>query len=175
MSWGSSSQPTSPAFRTNLAPGPLGWLAYSTAKGNSETRLTGLFRDAGTGVARLREGQTQVILAALRGHSVLAVRPTGGGKSLCFQLPSLLRPGTALVVAPLKALMSDQVAKLQQTKVPATFINSDLGPNEKRARLSSWKSPFSLLYCAPERFNPDLVRPEEVERLLRPNYTRATW
>ena len=142
---------------------------YSTAKGNSETRLTGLFRRCRhSGWRGFGRGQPEVILAALRGHSVLAVRPTGGGKSLCFQtLPSLLRLGTALVVAPLKALMSDQVAKLQQTKVPATFINSDLGPNEKRARLRLLEeSVFKLLYCAPERFNPDLVRPEEVERLL---------
>jgi ATP-dependent DNA helicase RecQ len=125
------------------------------------------------GVPKLREGQLEPILAALRGESLIAVRPTGSGKSLCFQVPTLARPGTALVISPLKALMSDQVAGLQAKKIPATYINSSLGPDEKRTRYELLeRGVFKLLYCAPERFNEDLVRSEEVERVsrLRPSF-----
>ena len=119
-------------------------------------------------VARLREGQLEPILAALRGESLIVVRPTGSGKSLCFQVPALARSGTALVISPLKALMSDQVAGLQAKKIPATFVNSSLGPDEKEARYQLLeKGVFKLLYCAPERFNSELVRPDEVARALR--------
>ncbi len=72
-----------------------------------------------------REGQIEVILAALRGESVLVVRPTGFGKSLCFQVPALMTAGTTLVLSPLKALMNDQVGGLQKLKIPASFINSE--------------------------------------------------
>jgi ATP-dependent DNA helicase RecQ len=75
------------------------------------------------GKERLREGQLPVILAILAGKDVLAVRPTGSGKSLCFQVPVLLRSGTALVVEPLKALMKDQVRGLHDAQIPATFIS----------------------------------------------------
>jgi ATP-dependent DNA helicase RecQ len=128
---------------------------------------------AALGVSRLREGQLEPILAALRGESLIVIRPTGSGKSLCFQIPALARRGTALVISPLKALMSDQVAGLQAKKIPATFVNSSLGPDEKEARYELLeKGVFKLLYCAPERFNGQLVRPAEVERVtrLRPSF-----
>ncbi len=127
---------------------------------------------AALGVPRLREGQLEPILAALRGESLIVIRPTGSGKSLCFQVPALARSGTALVISPLKALMSDQVAGLQAKKIPATFVNSSLGPDEKEARYQLLEQGvFKLLYCAPERFNGQLVRPQEVERVsqLRPS------
>lgn len=119
------------------------------------------------GAERFRDGQMEVVLAALRGESLLAVRPTGSGKSLCFQLPALLRGGTAVVISPLKALMMDQVAGLQATKIPATFINSDISTAEKGQRLDLLdRGAFKLLYVAPERFDPRSVRnPAEIKRL----------
>ena len=123
------------------------------------------------GLERFREGQLPVVLAALAGKSVLLVSPTGSGKSLCFQLPAVLRPGTACVISPLKALMSDQVSELQRKKLPGTFINSDLDRHEKSERYELLaKGVFKFLYVAPERF---AVRDEsEVERLtsMRPNF-----
>ena len=95
---------------------------------------------------------------------MLLVSPTGSGKSLCFQLPSVLRPGTACVISPLKALMSDQISELQRKKLPGTFINSDLDQEEKSARYELLANgAFKFLYVAPERF---AVRDKsEVERL----------
>ena len=65
---------------------------------------------------------------------MLVVRPTGSGKTLCFQLPAVLRSGPTVVLSPLKALMKDQVAGLQELKLPGTLINGDLSPHEKAAR-----------------------------------------
>src|SRR5436189_5953105 len=86
------------------------------------------------GVANLRTPQLDVILAALRGESLLFVSATGTGKSLCFQVPILLARGCGFVISPLKALMSQQVSDLVMKKVPATFINGDLAPQEKEIR-----------------------------------------
>ena len=86
------------------------------------------------GVRSLREGQLEVILAALRRESVLMVSPTGSGKTLCFQVPTLLTPGMAYVISPLRALMSEQAADLARRQIAATFINSDLTPAEKRLK-----------------------------------------
>lgn len=114
------------------------------------------------GVDRLRPGQLDAILAALRGESVLLVSPTGSGKSLCFQLPALLRSGTTIVVSPLKALMSDQVRGLHRRRIPATFINGDLAPDEKRSRYALLGGgALRLLFCAPERFDRRRVDPAE--------------
>jgi ATP-dependent DNA helicase RecQ len=123
------------------------------------------------GLERFRDGQLPVVLAALAGRSVLMVSPTGSGKSLCFQLPTVLRPGTAYVISPLKALMSDQVSDLQRKKLPGTFINSDLDREEKALRYTLLeKKAFKFLYLAPERFS---VRDQsEIARLtrMRPNF-----
>lgn len=86
------------------------------------------------GIDRLRDGQLDIILTALRGESLLAVLPTGAGKSLCFQLPAVLKQRHSLVVSPLKALMSDQVSSLFNRGVPALFINGDLSPEERTIR-----------------------------------------
>jgi ATP-dependent DNA helicase RecQ len=105
------------------------------------------------GVQRFRSGQLSIVLAALSGKSVLVVSPTGSGKTLCFQLPAVLRQGVSLVVSPLKTLMSEQVSNLLTKKIPATFINSDLSAEEKESRFSLLsRQAFKLLYVAPERF-----------------------
>lgn len=121
------------------------------------------------GVERFRDGQLDIVLAALRGESLLAIRPTGSGKSLCFQLPAVLKgqPAT-FVLSPLKALMVDQVNELQTRKLTATFINSDISRDEKERRYEMLESGgLSLIYVAPERFNTERVRPDEVRRLVR--------
>jgi RecQ family ATP-dependent DNA helicase len=118
------------------------------------------------GMEKFRENQLDVVLAALNGESVLLVSPTGSGKTLCFQLPTLLRSGTAFVISPLKALMSDQVSGLQKKKIPGSFINSDLGPEEKRQRYELLeRQALKFLYCTPERFDPAMVQAEEVQRI----------
>jgi ATP-dependent DNA helicase RecQ len=116
------------------------------------------------GLDRFRQGQLQIVLAALSGKSILVVSPTGSGKTLCFQLPALLRKKVSLVVSPLKTLMTDQVSTLLRKKIPATFINSDLSKVEKEARYAMLEqNAFKLLYVAPERF---FVRSKEERECL---------
>lgn len=108
------------------------------------------------GFAAFRPLQEQIIRDALAGRDVFAVLPTGGGKSLCFQLPALVQPGLTVVVSPLIALMKDQVDALQAAGVPATFLNSSLAPGESRPRLRGLHNgEFRLLYVAPERLMVD--------------------
>lgn len=105
------------------------------------------------GFAHFREGQAEVIGTVLSGRDVIVVMPTGGGKSLCYQLPALLFPGTTLVISPLIALMKDQVDALNARDIPATFINSSLSLDEQRARVRQMiQGAYRLVYVAPERF-----------------------
>ena len=104
------------------------------------------------GFASFRPLQEEIIRDSLNGRDVFALLPTGGGKSLCFQLPALIRPGLSIVVSPLIALMKDQVDALQASGIPATFLNSTLGSEESRARLRGLHTgQYRLLYVAPER------------------------
>src|SRR5881396_2933734 len=104
------------------------------------------------GFTSFRPLQEQIITDSLAGKDVFALLPTGGGKSLCFQLPAMARPGLTVVVSPLIALMKDQVDALQASGVPATFLNSSLQPGESRARLRGLHNgECRLLYVAPER------------------------
>src|SRR5438128_9115120 len=96
--------------------------------------------------------QEEIIADSLAGRDVFALLPTGGGKSLCFQLPALARPGLTVVVSPLISLMKDQVDALQASGVAATFLNSSLEAGESRARLRGLHNgQYRLLYVAPER------------------------
>ncbi len=105
------------------------------------------------GFSGLREGQDRVVASIMEGRNVLVVMPTGGGKSLCYQLPALCRDGVCLVVSPLIALMKDQVDALAARGIPATMINSSLSFPEQKERLAGMKEGvFKLVYVAPERF-----------------------
>ncbi len=104
------------------------------------------------GFTSFRPLQEQIIRDALAGKDVFALLPTGGGKSLCFQLPALVRRGLTVVVSPLIALMKDQVDALQASGIAATFLNSSLAAGESRARLRGLHNgEYRLLYVAPER------------------------
>jgi ATP-dependent DNA helicase RecQ len=104
------------------------------------------------GFDTFRPLQEEISSASLAGRDVLALLPTGGGKSLCYQLPALLRPGLTVVISPLIALMKDQVDSMTATGVAATFLNSTLDEQEARARLRGlYDGEYSLLYLAPER------------------------
>ncbi|UCH90848.1 MAG: DNA helicase RecQ [Nitrospirota bacterium] len=104
------------------------------------------------GFTSFRPLQEEIIRDALAGRDVVALLPTGGGKSLCFQLTALARPGLTVVVSPLIALMKDQVDALQANGIAATFLNSSLNPQESQTRLRSLhRGGYQLLYMAPER------------------------
>ncbi|BCX89717.1 ATP-dependent DNA helicase RecQ [Methylomarinovum tepidoasis] len=104
------------------------------------------------GYQQFRGHQREIIDHVAGGGDALVLMPTGGGKSLCYQIPALLRPGTAVVVSPLIALMQDQVSALEQLGVKAAFINSSLPREEIRAREQRLlRGEYDLVYVAPER------------------------
>jgi ATP-dependent DNA helicase RecQ len=112
-----------------------------------------MLRDA-FGYEAFRPGQERAMTAVLAARDTLVVLPTGGGKSLCFQVPALLLPGLTVVVSPLISLMKDQVDALTSRGLPATFINSSLSYGEVSDRLSrAQRGEWRLLYVAPERFD----------------------
>ncbi|MFN6070269.1 MAG: DEAD/DEAH box helicase, partial [Pseudanabaena sp.] len=86
------------------------------------------------GYDSFRAGQREIIEAHLAGRDTLAIMPTGGGKSICFQLPALLKDGVTIVVSPLIALMQDQVTALKENGIGATFLNSTLSVREANLR-----------------------------------------
>lgn len=100
--------------------------------------------------------QEEIILAVLRGEDILGVMPTGGGKSLCYQLPALVLEGVTIVVSPLIALMKDQVDGLQAKGISATLINSTLSYQEQMERIQRMgQGEYKLVYVAPERFRSE--------------------
>jgi ATP-dependent DNA helicase RecQ len=118
------------------------------------------------GFDSFRAGQAEIIETILDGRDVLAVMPTGSGKSLCYQLPALMRPGLTIVVSPLIALMRNQVAQLRGYGIAAASLNSANDFAENRDILESIaRGELRLVYVAPER----LAKPETVELLRRSN------
>jgi ATP-dependent DNA helicase RecQ len=103
------------------------------------------------------DGQEDVIAAILSGQDTMVVMPTGGGKSLCYQLPAMVMEGVTIVVSPLIALMKDQVDALLNKGIPATLINSTLSLDEQKERISGMRrGEYKLVYVAPERFRSGL-------------------
>src|SRR5438046_8127806 len=103
------------------------------------------------GYSEFRPLQEEIIRDALAGRDVFVLMPTGGGKSLCFQLPALTREGLTIVVSPLIALMKDQVDALQASGIPATYLNSTLGRDEAKARWRGLhRSEYRMLYVPAE-------------------------
>ncbi|HWN23923.1 MAG TPA: RecQ family ATP-dependent DNA helicase, partial [Candidatus Sulfotelmatobacter sp.] len=108
------------------------------------------------GYDQFRPLQREIIEDALAGRDVFVLMPTGGGKSLCFQLPALMRDGLTIVVSPLIALMKDQVDALQTSGIPATYLNSTLDREEAKARWRGLhRGEYRMLYVAPERLMLD--------------------
>ena len=131
------------------------------ANSNSETELLTTLRRY-WGYTTFRPLQESIVGSLLGGHDTCVVMPTGGGKSLCYQLPAVMLGRTAVVVSPLIALMQDQSAQLAQMGIPAGVLNSSM-PNEKQAEIMRRAShgDFRLLYLSPER----LARPDTISWL----------
>lgn len=112
------------------------------------------------GYSSFKSGQAKVISSLLAGSDTLAIMPTGAGKSVCYQIPSMIFPGVTLVISPLIALMKDQVDGMIASGIPASFINSSLPGKELSIRLKqAGEGKFKLMYVAPER----LEMPEFLE------------
>jgi ATP-dependent DNA helicase RecQ len=110
------------------------------------------------GYDEFRSAQREIITTALANRDLLVVMPTGGGKSLCFQLPALLKQGVTIVVSPLIALMQDQVQLLANNGIAATFLNSSITTEERRDRAAAiYNGEIKLLYLAPERLNQEFI------------------
>ncbi|MDO3722202.1 DNA helicase RecQ [Marinobacter sp. chi1] len=114
------------------------------------------------GYEAFRPLQGDIIAEVVAGRDALVLMPTGGGKSLCYQVPALVRPGTAIVISPLIALMQDQVAALEELGVKAAFLNSTMDFEQARATEQALLTgELDLLYCAPER----LTQPRTLDLL----------
>ena len=111
------------------------------------------------GFDRFLDGQKEVVEAILNGNDVGVIMPTGAGKSICYQLPALMKDGYAIVASPLIALMCDQVDALCRKGIPAAYVNSTLDLAEQHRRLyAAVRGEIKLLYVAPERFQTDFFR-----------------
>ena len=106
------------------------------------------------GYSSFRPGQEKLIDGVLSGQDVFGIMPTGGGKSMCYQLPALMLPGITLVISPLISLMRDQVMALKGAGVPAAFLNSTLtGPQMQAAYRNLLAGRYKIVYVAPERLD----------------------
>ncbi len=111
------------------------------------------------GYAQFRPLQEEIIQSVLQGNDTLALLPTGGGKSLCFQVPAIAREGMCLVISPLIALMKDQVDNLKKRGVPAAAIYSGMHPGEISLILGNARNQaYKLLYVSPERLATERFR-----------------
>ena len=119
------------------------------------------------GHSSFRGGQEELIDAILAGRDVLGIMPTGGGKSVCYQVPALMLPGLSLVISPLISLMKDQVAALETAGIPAAFVNSSMTSGEFQVVCAGIRAgKYRLLYVAPERLDNEgflsLIRSQQV-------------
>jgi len=113
------------------------------------------------GFPAFRPGQDDVVRSVLDGKETLVLFPTGGGKSLCYQVPATVLPGLTLVISPLVALMQDQVDQLNDRGIKAAFINSTISKYEVEQRvINACNGMYKLLYCAPERLETGLFQYE---------------
>lgn len=113
------------------------------------------------GFTSLREGQDRAIQSVLEQKNTMVLFPTGGGKSLCYQLPAVMLEGMTVVISPLVALMQDQVEQLKEKGISATFLNSTISTWEIEQRLANARNGmYDLLYCAPERLETPLWQAE---------------
>ncbi|MBU3824628.1 MAG: DEAD/DEAH box helicase, partial [Candidatus Oceanisphaera merdipullorum] len=114
------------------------------------------------GYQSFRDGQQEIIDTVIAGRDALVIKPTGGGKSICYQIPALLRPGLTIVVSPLISLMKDQVDSLVANGVAAVYINSTLSREVMHNHLTAMRrGEVKLVYVSPER----LLQQEFMERL----------
>jgi ATP-dependent DNA helicase RecQ len=108
------------------------------------------------GYQTFRNGQQQIVESVLAGKDTFGILPTGGGKSICYQIPAMLLDGITIVVSPLISLMKDQVDSLKQIGIPATYINSSLSPTELRERITEiHQHTYKIIYVAPERLETE--------------------
>src|SRR5687768_3511200 len=116
------------------------------------TRMRRTLRET-FGLDKLRHGQAEVIRSVLEGNNTLAIMPTGAGKSLCYQLPSLHLPGVTAIVSPLISLMKDQVDKLEEAGLEASQLNSALTSQEHEENIEQLKTESNdFIFVTPERF-----------------------
>ena len=112
------------------------------------------------GYDAFRPRQREVIDAIVRGEDVMAIMPTGAGKSICFQIPALLFPHGTVIISPLISLMKDQVETLTEQGIPASFVNSTIPYEESIERLRNlYRGTIKLLYMAPEKLEPSYFHP----------------
>ena len=110
------------------------------------------------GYSSFRSGQEELIDAQMAGRDAVGIMPTGGGKSLCYQIPALLSDGITLVVSPLISLMKDQVAALKKAGIPAAYINSSLSIDQIRTVYKNLvANKYKIVYIAPERLLLSLI------------------
>jgi len=111
------------------------------------------------GYDSFRPGQEEIISSVSEGHDVLAILPTGGGKSVCFQVPAMMKEGLAIVITPLVALMKDQVRNLNERGIKALYVNAGMGRREIDIALNNAAyGDFKFLYVSPERIGTTLFR-----------------
>lgn len=114
------------------------------------------------GFSSFRSGQEEAIQSVLDGNDTLVLFPTGGGKSLCYQVPAVVQDGLTVVISPLIALMQDQVQQLNQAGIRATFLNSTISSYEVEQRLVNARNGmYKLIYIAPERLSTELWKVEQ--------------
>ena len=123
------------------------------------------------GYEQFRPQQKQVIEQILSGADALVLMPTGGGKSLCFQIPALILPGTAIVISPLISLMKDQVDALRSNGIAAAFFNSSQNFEDQQQILEAChKNEIKLLYVSPEKLLSDI---DVITKACKPHIERA--